>query len=99
MISSEANATTRIGSGWPVQRVSNGMRYRMPFETLCTGHPDPIRVVAFASEEIIHTLLPEVAALECSWTITRRGNYGSAELAIMNPSCSKASDVIELARY
>ena len=73
--------------------------HRMPFETLCTGHPDPIRVVAFASEEIIHTLLPEVAALECNWTITRRGNYGSSELAIMNPSCSKASGVLELARY
>ncbi len=73
--------------------------HRMPFETLCTGHIDPIRVVAFASEEIIHTLLPEVAALDCSWTITRRGNYGSAELAIMNPSCSKASGVTELARY
>ena len=73
--------------------------HRMPFETLCTGHPDPIRVVAFASEEIIHTLLPEVTALECSWTITKRGNYGSAELAIMNPSCSKASGVVELARY
>jgi hydroxymethylpyrimidine pyrophosphatase-like HAD family hydrolase len=73
--------------------------HRMPVETLCTGHPGPIRVVAFASEEIIHTLLPEVAALDCSWTITRRGNYGSAELAIMNPSCSKASGVVELARY
>jgi Cof subfamily protein (haloacid dehalogenase superfamily) len=73
--------------------------HRMPFETLCTGHTDPIRVVAFASEEIIHRLLPEVAALDCNWTITRRGNYGSAELAIMNPSCSKASGVTELARY
>jgi Cof subfamily protein (haloacid dehalogenase superfamily) len=73
--------------------------HRMPIETLCTGHQDPIRVVAFASEELIHTLLPEVAALDCNWTITRRGNYGSAELAIMNPSCSKASGVIELARY
>ncbi len=73
--------------------------HRMPFETLCTGHTDPIRVVAFASEEIIYTLLPEVAALDCSWTITKRGNYGSAELAIMNPACSKASGVIELARY
>jgi Cof subfamily protein (haloacid dehalogenase superfamily) len=72
--------------------------HRMPFESLCTGHPDPIRVVAFASEEIIHGLLLEVTALECNWTITRRGNYGSAELAIMNPSCSKASAVIELAR-
>ena len=73
--------------------------HRMPFEELCAGHPDPIRVVVFASEEIIHTLLPEVAALDCAWTITKRGNYGSAELAIMNPMCSKASGVIELARY
>jgi len=73
--------------------------HRMPFETLCIGHSDPIRVVAFASEEVIHTLLPEIAALECSWTITRRGNYGSAELAIMNPTCSKASGVVELSRY
>ena len=72
---------------------------RMPFQELCAGHPDPIRVVAFASEEIIYSLLPEVAALDCAWTITRRGNYGSAELAIMNPLSSKASGVIELARY
>ena len=71
---------------------------RMTFETLCTGHPDPIRVVGFASEEVIHTLLPEVAALKCNWTITRRGNYGSSELAIMNSLCSKASGVTELAR-
>jgi len=73
--------------------------HRMPFETLCIGNPDPIRVVAFASGEVIYTLLPEIAALECSWTIIRRGNYGSAELAIMNPSCSKASGIVELARY
>ncbi len=71
---------------------------RMPFETLCIGHSDPIRVVAFASEEIVHTLLPEVAALDCNWTITRRGNYGSSELAILNSLCSKASGVTELAR-
>ena len=73
--------------------------HRMPFDDLCTGHPDPIRVVAFASEEIIHALLPEITALECSWTITRRGNYGSSELAIMHQSCSKASGVMILARY
>ena len=72
--------------------------HRMPFETLCMGHPDPIRVVAFASEEIIYTLLPEVSKLDCAWTITRRGNFGSAELAIMNPFCSKASGVAELAQ-
>ena len=72
---------------------------RMPFEALCTGHPDPIRVVAFAPEEVIHTLLPDVSALDCAWTITRRGNYGSAELAIMNPTCSKGSGVATLAKY
>ncbi len=73
--------------------------HRMPFDALCTGQPDPIRVVAFASEEIIHALLPEVTALDCSWSITRRGNYGSAELAIMHQTCSKASGVRELVRY
>ncbi len=73
--------------------------HRMPFEALCTGYPDPIRVVAFASEEIIHALLPEITALECSWSITKRGNYGSSELAIMHQSCSKASGVMKLARY
>ena len=67
-------------------------------DRLCTGHPDPIPVVAFAPEEIIHTLLPEVAGLDCNWTITRRGNYGSSELAIMNSLCSKASGVTELSR-
>ncbi len=72
---------------------------RMPLEALCTGHPDPIRVVAFASEEVIHTLLPDVSALDCAWTITKRGNYGSAELAIMNPTCSKGSGVAMLAKY
>jgi Cof subfamily protein (haloacid dehalogenase superfamily) len=72
---------------------------RMSVETLCIGHPDPIRVVAFAPEEIIQTLLPEVSELDCAWTITRRGNFGSAELAIMNPTCSKASGVAELAQF
>lgn len=73
--------------------------HRMPYETLCTGRPDPIRVVAFAPEELIHPLLPEVSGLDCTWTITRRGSFGSAELAIMNPSCSKASGVADLACY
>src|SRR5260370_31827570 len=70
----------------------------MPFETLCMGHLDPIRGVAFASEEIIYTLLPEVSKLDCAWTITTRGNFGSAELAIMNSTCSKARWVAELAQ-
>jgi Cof subfamily protein (haloacid dehalogenase superfamily) len=70
---------------------------RMPYETLCAGHPDPLRVVAFASEESIQGLIPGVSTLKCSWTMLKRGSYGSAELAIMDYGCSKASGVAALA--
>lgn len=70
---------------------------RMPYASLCNGHPDPLRVVAFAEEETILGLLPAVSRLECSWITTKRGNYGSAELALMHPNCSKASGVKALA--
>ena len=66
---------------------------RMPVASLCAGHPDPLRVVAFDSEEKIQSLIPEVSALPVNWTTIRRGNYGSAELAVMHPECSKASGV------
>ena len=71
---------------------------RMPYANLCTGHPDPRRVVAFTSEELIQGLIPEVATLPCSWTTIKRGSYGSAELVIMDQGCSKASGVAALAR-
>ena len=70
---------------------------RMPYATLCAGHPDPRRVVAFTSEELIQGLIPEVAALPCSWTTIKRGSYGSAELVVMDQGCSKASGVAALA--
>lgn len=72
---------------------------RLPYEHLCTGHPNPLRVVAFASEEAIWGVLPEVSTLKCSWTTIRRGSYGSAEIAIMDPGCSKASGVAALAQH
>ncbi len=71
---------------------------RMPYETLCAGHPDPLRVVAFASEESIQGVIPEVSTLKCSWTMLKRGSFGSAELAIMDYGCSKASGVAALAQ-
>lgn len=71
---------------------------RMPYANLCTGHPDPRRVVAFTSEELIQGLIPEVAALPCSWTTIKRGSYGSAELVVMHKGCSKASGVAALAQ-
>ena len=72
---------------------------RMPYGELCTGHPDPLRVVAFTEEERILELIPEVSALACSWTPIKRGSYGCAELTIMDPGCSKASGVTTLAHY
>lgn len=73
------------------------MMRRMPYAELCHGKPDPLRVVAFASEETIQAILPDIATLDCSWTTIKRGNYGSAELAIMKTGCSKASGVAALA--
>lgn len=71
--------------------------HRMPYAELCTGHPDPLRVVAFASEESIEALKPAISTLNCSWNAIKRGNYGCAEMAVMAPDCSKASGVIALA--
>src|SRR5579863_456884 len=71
--------------------------YRMPYADLCTGHSDPLRVVAFASEASIQALIPSISKLDCSWNAIKRGNYGCAEIAVMAPECSKASGVIALA--
>jgi Cof subfamily protein (haloacid dehalogenase superfamily) len=70
---------------------------RLPYESCCVGRPDPLRVVAFTSEETVYELIPEISSLHCSWNITKRGSYNTAELAVMNPQCSKASGVRTLA--
>ena len=73
--------------------------HRMPYKMLCSTHPDPLRVVAFTEEERILEVIPEVSTLPCSWTTIKRGNYGCAELTIMDKECSKASAMTDLARY
>lgn len=75
------------------------MMRRMPYAQLCAGHADPLRVVAFDSEETIVGLSPEIAALDCSWTSIKRGNYGSAELVVMHAGTSKASGVAALVEH
>ncbi|HEX6478038.1 MAG TPA: Cof-type HAD-IIB family hydrolase [Ktedonobacteraceae bacterium] len=72
---------------------------RLPYASLCEGHPDPLRVVAFADEETIMGLLPSVSTLDCSWNTTKRGNFDSAEIAMMHAGCSKASGVTALAEH
>lgn len=72
--------------------------HRMPISELCAGHPDPLRVVAFTTYEIIQDIVPEVSQLTCAWNAIKRGNYGSAEIAVMDPHCSKASGVAALAK-
>src|SRR5712691_2779474 len=71
---------------------------RMPYANLCAGHPDPLRVVAFAGEEAVQGLIPEVSALDCSWTSIKRGSYHTAELVVMDRGCSKASGTAALAQ-
>lgn len=72
---------------------------RLPYDDLCAHQPDPLRVVAFASEDIIYNaLIKDITALHCSWNAIRRGNYGSAELAVMHMGCSKINGVRALAR-
>jgi Cof subfamily protein (haloacid dehalogenase superfamily) len=78
--------------------VYSAMVRRMPYAQLCAGQPDPLRVVAFDSEETVLRVSPEIAALDCSWTSIKRGNYGSAELVVMRAGCSKASGMAALAR-
>jgi hydroxymethylpyrimidine pyrophosphatase-like HAD family hydrolase len=72
--------------------------HRMPYASLCAGHPGPLRVVAFDDEAIIQRALPDVAQLNCTWTTIKRGSYDCAELAIMDKGCSKASAVKALAQ-
>ncbi len=73
---------------------------RLPYAQLCAWQADPLRVVAFASQEAIERLIPEIAPLACSWHAISQGSYNCAELAIMHPGCSKASGVAALAaRY
>jgi 5-amino-6-(5-phospho-D-ribitylamino)uracil phosphatase len=71
--------------------------HRMPYHALCAGQADPLRVVAFAEEEIIQTLMPAIAALDCSWNTIKRGSYDTAELVVMDRGCSKASGVSAIA--
>jgi Cof subfamily protein (haloacid dehalogenase superfamily) len=71
---------------------------RMPYAHLCAGQADPLRVVAFDTEEAILSIVPEISALDCSWTSIKRGNFGSAELVAMRAGCSKASGMVALAR-
>jgi hydroxymethylpyrimidine pyrophosphatase-like HAD family hydrolase len=73
--------------------------HRMPFSKLCAGKPDPVRVVAFAPEDLIRGLYPGVSQLDCAWNSIRRGSYGTAELVVMNRTCSKASGVETLAKH
>ncbi len=72
---------------------------RMHHSACCTGQPDPLRVVAFASEERVRQLIPEISSLPCSWNMTKRGSYGSAEIGVLGQSCSKASGVTALTRH
>jgi 5-amino-6-(5-phospho-D-ribitylamino)uracil phosphatase len=73
--------------------------HRKSYDMLCAGDDDPLRVVAFDAGEAIWGLTQELVTLDCSWTAIKRGTYGCAEIAFMNPNCSKASGVAVLAQH
>jgi 5-amino-6-(5-phospho-D-ribitylamino)uracil phosphatase len=70
---------------------------RLPYHTLCTGKPAPLRIVAFSSMEKINSLIPTIVKLDCAWYAAERGSYDSAEVVTMNKSCSKATALKALA--
>lgn len=72
---------------------------RMSHHMLCSGQPDHIRVVSFASEEAIDRVASSIAQLPCAWNRIKRGNYNCAEIVVMHPGCSKASGVATLADH
>lgn len=73
---------------------------RMPYEVLLARSTEAMRVVAFAEEEVLRRMLPEITALDCTGNFAPIGGFGSAELAILPTGCSKASGVAALAaRY
>lgn len=75
-----------------------GTLRRLHHTRFSSGQPDPLRLVVFAPEEAIADLIPEISQLDCSWNVTTRGNYGTAEMAIMHRDCSKASGIRALAQ-
>lgn len=72
---------------------------RMPYEQICQPEREPLRVVAFASETAIQTMLPAISQLACSWHTIAQGSYNCPELSIMHPDCSKANGVAALAAH
>ncbi|HEY1348407.1 MAG TPA: Cof-type HAD-IIB family hydrolase [Ktedonobacteraceae bacterium] len=72
---------------------------RLPYTQMRAGRVDPLRVVAFAPQETIGRLIPEISALACSWNAIDQGSFHCAELAVLHAGCSKASGVAALAAW
>jgi len=72
---------------------------RMPYDQLLERATDVLRVVAFAEEEVLQGLLPIMSTFGCCWNFAPTGSYQSAELAILEPGCSKASGIATLAAH
>jgi 5-amino-6-(5-phospho-D-ribitylamino)uracil phosphatase len=71
----------------------------MSYEQMTAQATAILRVVAFAEEELLQTLLPTVSTLACCWNFAPLGGYQSAEISILEAGCSKASGVRTLAAH
>lgn len=95
-----------VGAVNPALRHSNAYLSRFadqivefPVASLCLGHPDPLRIVAFGPLERLRRAARDVAQLACGWQLLERGNYGAAELSIFAPEASKGNALRWLAQY
>lgn len=80
-------------------RVADKRVRRMSYEQMTEQATAILRVVAFAEEELLQTLLPTVSTLACCWNFAPIGGYQSAEISILEAGCSKASGVSTLAAH
>lgn len=71
--------------------------HRLPYADYNEQQPTPVRIVAFTNEETIYKLIPLITPLPCTWSFIKEGSYGTAELAVLDAGCSKASGVRLLA--
>ncbi len=78
-------------------------------DTVCAGHPDPVRVVAFGPAPRVRsvarliaghpTFAPAPAAGAPAVHVLSAGNYGAAELTVLPAGASKGAALTRVARH
>lgn len=70
----------------------------VPIERLCTGQPDPLRIVAFGPLPVLRVVAPKLAPLGFARQLLLAGSYGMAELTVFSRQTSKGAALLTLGR-